>query len=434
MSRHLIWPVWWLAVIATAAAAQDAQPTDAGTAQPSASTTQPAPPPVLLSDDQRIERLRALLGPRVELSGPRAKSRRARVRTSLRFDNPSDLQPLAPVSNVWEIRDGSLHGSGVSVSQIVFAVPLLAESCTVKARLRSDSLIEMSLLNPLVERFDGTRAVGRLHFGRMDRFARSDWIELSSHDNPLKRFYSFRFPDRMQEAMLALNEGELSAKLTVDDGSRTAGGRVLAEDLSRNVYVSLAGGVNNKVAVDRLDVEGWIDLESDETAVLTGMGREFWGEGREVTIHYRARGHFRRLLHNGQPVGEQQATEGVWWPTLGPLHQTTLTLNHGDVLAFELGWVDDEGALHAVGVDQATGMVVLATHPLAFETTAGPPPDEWFRTFGPRWETRPRVSNSQDQPTVEQLSKALGVDFPGLPIIGPWVDDERRVFLKTQIR
>ena len=432
MSACSLWLARCLTAALMAVAAADGGAEKPARIQPA--TTQPTPLAVPLSIDERLERLSGLLGPSVEIAGPAVDSGRARVRANLRFEAPAELQPFAVMTNRWEVRDGSLHGSGIAVSQIVFALPLLSESCTVRSRLRSDCVLEMSLLNPLVERFDGTRAVGRLHFGRMEPRAPCDWIELSSRDRSLKRIYEFRFPDRMQEASLVLADGKLDAELTIDHGSKSAHGRVLPAALSRNVYVSLAGGVNNKVEVDRLDIDGWIDLNDDRITILTGMGRPYWGDGREVTIYYRARGQFRRLLHNGEPVAEQQPTEGIWWPTLGSIHRTTLRLAYGDVLAFELGGVDDEGALHAVGEDRATGTVVLATHPLVFETTAGPPDEAWFRTFGPSWTTRPHISVSQDEPTVERLNKTLDADFPGLPIIGPWVDDERRVYLKTQIR
>jgi hypothetical protein len=238
----------------------------------------------------------------------------------------------------------------------------------------------------------------------------------------------------MQEASLELADGRLKSRLSVDQGSKIMRGRVLAADLSPVVHVSLAGTVNNRVEIDELHITGTLELDSDRVTVLTGMGRGFWAGQRQVTIYYRARGHFRRLLLNGQVVARQAATEGIWWPTDGPLHQTTLRLGYGDVLVFKLSGVDDEGALHAVGVDQVTGRIVLATHPLTFAVALRPPDQEWYRTFEPSWDDRPHVSVAQDTPAVERLRTALERDFPGLPIVGPFLGDDDTMYFKTQIR
>ncbi|MHC4066498.1 MAG: hypothetical protein ACYSUI_18635 [Planctomycetota bacterium] len=383
---------------------------------------------------QRLERLGGLFGPSVRLGPTTEGSTRVSAKASYEFESDGELQSLAVVQNLWEVRDGSLHGSGYGISQIVCRVPLLSDSCTVRGRLRSSSFFELCLIDPLAERFDGTRAVGRLHFGRMERFATTDWMELSSRESSLQRLYGFRFPDRMQEASLVLANRKLKSRLSVDRGSKIMTGLVRRADLSPVVCVLLAGTVNNRVEIDQLHITGSIDLDSERVTVLTGQGQDFWADGREVTLYYRARGHFRRLLLNGEVVAQQEATAGIWWPTDGPLHRTRLRLRYGDVLVFKLSGVDDEGALHAVGVDQATGRVVLATHPLTFAVAWVPPDESFLRTFEPNWTNRPHISAAQDARAVERLRAALGRDFPGWPIVGPFLDDDSTMYLKTQIR
>jgi len=382
---------------------------------------------------QRLECLAELFGPAVRLGPISAGSARIPVSAAFPFDSPDELQSFAVVQNDWEVRDGALHGSGLGVSRIVSLLPLLSDSCQVRGRLRSSHTFELSMLDPLADRFAGTRAVARLHFGRMEHYATTDWMELSSKERSLKRLYGFRFPDRMQEASLQLADRELKSRLSVDQGWKTMRGRVLRADLSPVVCVSMAGMVNNRVEIDEVYVTGFIDLDSDHVTVLTGLGRAFWADRREVTVYYRARGHFRRLLLNGEVVAQQEATPGIWWPTDGPLHHTVLRLAHGDVLVFKLAGVDDEGALHAVGVDQATGRVVFATHPLTFAIAWGIPDEDWRRSFERNWDNRPHISVAQDERTVRRFRAALGRDFPGLPIVGPYINNDTMYF-KMQIR
>ena len=396
-------------------------------------STATAPATAGLSLEQRLECLAELFGPAVHLGPISVGSARIPVSAAFSFDSPDELQSFAVVQNDWAVRDGALHGSGLGVSRIVSLLPLLSASCQVRGRLRSSHTFELSMLDPLADRSAGTRAVARLHFGRMEHYATTDWMELSSKERSLDRLYECRFPARMQEASLQLADRELKSKLSVDQGWKTMRGRVLPADLSPVVCVSMAGMVNNRVEIDEVHLTGSIDLDSDQVTVLTGLGQAFWGDGREVTVYYRARGHCRRLLLNGKAVAEQEATPGIWWPTDGPLHRTVLRLAHGDVLVFKLAGVDDEGALHAVGVDQATGRVVFATHPLTFAIAWGIPDEDWRRSFERNWDNRPHISVAQDEQTVRRFRAALGRDFPGLPIVGPYIDNDIMYF-KTQIR
>ncbi len=397
-------------------------------------TSQPAAPAEVLSIPQRVEVLRAVLGPNVDVTVPATGGTLAPVRAVFHFDSPDQLHAFAVMNNRWEVADGVLHGSGLGVSQIVCLLPLAGESCLVRARARSSDILEIALMDPWARRFDGTRAVGRLHFGRMDHWSHTDWIELSSKRRSLQKIYDFRFPDAMQDARLTLVGGRLSSRLTVDGGVKTAGGQVPEAHLRPVVYVSLAGVVNSRVQFDELEIRGAIDLAADHTVVLTGMGPRFWGAGREVILYYRARGHLRRLLHNGEVVFEQPPIEGIWWPYEGPVLVSTVRLGHGDVLAFDLGGVDDEGALHVVGVDRATGRIVLGSHPLTFTAAAAEPEDHWYHSYPSEAVGRSNISKAQDESMVRRLREVLGRDFPGLPVIGPVVGQERRVFLKTQVR
>jgi len=386
-----------------------------------------------LSPAQRLERLQELFGPAVRIGPLAAEGTTVPATATFRFDTPGDLAGFAVVRNDWEIREGFLHGSGVGVSQIVCLLPLGSSSCVVEGRYRSSHVLEVSLLDPLSERYDGTRAVGRLHFGRMDRHSVTDWVELSSRDQPLATVYDLRFPPGFQTGRLQLADGALQAAVTVDGGVKRMTGRVRRADLSPTVMASLAGSINNRVEVDELELRGLIDLAAERTSILTGQGGGFWADGREVTLFYRARGHFRRLLLNGEVVARQPATPGVWWPVEGPLHRASLRLRPGDVLAFDLAGVDDECALHAVAVDRTTGRVVLATHPLTFLAAAAQPDDSWYRRFDRAADPRPGLSGSQDASVVRALFEALGRDFPGLPINGPAVDRSRCVYLKTLV-
>ncbi len=421
--------VFPVAVLVIAARGAD----DVG-AEPEASTSQPASSDAAPNRDRQRRRLAELFGKAVRFGPLRPNDSRIDVRADFAFAEADDLAGFAVIRNDWQLRDGVLHGRGVGVSQIACLLPLLPESCRVRGRLRSNRTFELYLLHPLADRVTGTRAWARLHFGRMDDLATTDWMELSAGDRPLERRYEFRLADGMQDVALELADHKVEARLSVAGGVRVVRGRLPDGRDPPWVGVALAGTMNNRLAIDRLEIEGAVDLDSDTVTCLTGLGAEFWGAGRRVTIHYRARGHFRRLLHNGREVARQEALPDIWWPTLGPLHQIALDLARGDVLVFQLDGVDDEGALHVVGVDDTTGRVAFASHPLTWTTTPEPPDEAWLRSPGLGSEHRPYLSVAQDSATLADIEAMLGRPFPGLPIIGPVVDPTRRVYLRMEVR
>ena len=399
-----------------------------------AATSQPATGDAAPNRDWQRRCLAELFGKAVRFGPPHPGSSRIDVRADFTFADAADLEGFAVIRNDWQLRDGVLHGRGVGVSQIACLLPLVPESCRVRGRLRSDRTFELYFLDPLADRVTGTRAWARLHFGRMDDLASTDWMELSAGDRSLECRYEFRLAAGRQEVSLALTDGGVEARLSVDGGVRVVRGSLPTRSIPPWVGVALAGTVNNRVEIDRLEIEGAVDLDSDTVSCLIGLGAEFWGAGRRVTLHYRARGHFRRLLHNGQEVARQEALPGIWWPTLGPLHHITLDLARGDVLVFQLAGVDDEGALHAVGVDDTTGRVVLASHPLTWTTTPEPPDETWLRSPCLTRKHRPQLSVAQDLETLEDIEAVLGRPFPGLPIIGPMVDEGHTVYLRMEVR
>ncbi|MCP4250719.1 MAG: hypothetical protein GY778_27075 [bacterium] len=422
------------AVMLLAALASTASGGDEVGSSRNAPTTRPATPDVAGDRTERRCGLIELFGGAVRFGPLRRDGSRIDVRADFGFADAGDLVGFAVIRNDWQLRDGVLHGRGVGVSQIACLLPLVPDSCRVRGRLRSNRTFELYLLDPLAYRVTGTRAWARLHFGRMDDLASTDWMELSAGDRPLERRYDFRLVPGMQDASLDQADNKVEARLSVDGGVQVVRGRLPDRREPPWVGVALAGTVNNLLEIDRLEIEGAVDLDSDTVTCLTGLGAEFWGTGRRVTIHYRARGHFRRLLHNGQEVARQEAIPGIWWPTLGPLHRITLDLKRGDVLIFQLAGVDDEGALHVVGLDEATGRVVLASHPLTWTTTPEPPGDAWLRSPHPGNEYRPQLSLAQDLPTLEDIEAVLGGPFPGLPIIGPTVDKQHTVYLRMEVR
>ncbi len=403
------------------------------------SPAQPAawaePAKSLLPLEERLERLRSLFGPGVEIGPP--ADRQAGVvpaRARLDFDDPAELTGFGVISNQWLVSGGRLYGQGIGVSRIVYLLPLESGGCRVSGSFRSSHFLELGLVDPAIERYDGSRAVGLLHFGKMEHHSSTDWMELASKEQSLERIWDIRFDDGLQEGALSLDAGQLRATLTTTDKPRTMEGQTRHRDVSPAVMVMMAGAVNNKVEIDSLTITGSIDLDSERTAILTGMGPEFWGKGREVMLHYRARGSFRRLLLNGTVVAKHEADPEVWWPTKGPLRRTKLTLRYGDVVAFELAGVDDEGALHLVGVDAASGRAVMATHPLRFGASTTKPDDTWYAVFDDEKHVRPYLSMAQDGSVMRRMRTLLKRDFPGLPITGPPVGRERRVYLKTPVR
>ena len=417
----------------TVAGVVTAQP--APTTQPLPLTpTGPGPAASVLPVEERVQRLAELFGPAVTFGTPELGGRKVRVEATFLFDDPAEQRCFAAMNNEWQIRDGVLHGQGVGTSQIACLLPLSSDSCTVAGRLRSSHVFELCLLDPAASRFDGTRAPGRLHFGKMEQDSTTDWMELSSKERSLARLWGLRFDDGFQKGVLRLAGGELSADLSVIGGTRSMEGQILKRDLPPVVLVSVSGSVNNQVDVDALEITGSVDLSSAWLWVLTGQGREFWGSGRDVVLYYRARGQFRRLLLNGEVVARQTADPEIWWPTRGPLHRTTLHLRYSDVLAFDMAGVDDEAALHAVGVDQQTGRIVLATHPLTFDSCETVPDEPWYRGYQGTPHHQPTIARAQDSALPGQFRRVLDREFPGLPIAGPAVGPERRMFLKTTIR
>jgi len=396
--------------------------------------TQPTVAPIGLTPQERVQRLAEVFGPAVHFGDVTADGRRVPVDATFHFDSDTDLAGFAVVRNDWGLSGGALHGHGFLVSQIVCLLPLASDSCTVRGQVRSSDIFELYLLDPWADRVAGTRAVARIHFGRMENDAATDWMELSSKENALRQIYQFRFPDDAQSVSLELRDQLLRAELTVDGGSRIMRGQVPAADLAPVVHVALAGVVNSRVEADELQIVGSVDLASDQVTCLAGMGRAFWGEGRPVTLYYRARGCFRRLLVNGEVAATQEAAEGVWWPTEGPLLHTSVRLAYGDVLAFELAGVDDEGALHVVGVDDKSGRIVIASHPLTFAASWDRPDEAWYRTYQQEWKTRPHLAVAQDESLRPQFRRVLGREFPGLPVIGPAIRQNRCVYLKMQVR
>lgn len=375
----------------------------------------PIPPEA--STEARLSALRELFGPALRLEAIRSKEGLASGHLAFRHFRQGAMSLFAPIAGNWSVTQRVLSGRHPLVSQVVCLVPWIPDRLKVFGRVHSDAVLELNLYDPVCNRYSGTAAVGRIHFGRMGRSAKSDWVEVSSGEIPGHAEYGFRFPEGAQEVTLELRSRRLKGSVSTDRRTLSMRGKVRSGPLPGAVYVGFGGGRDNALVIHQLKVDGRIDLHSVETDILVGMGEAFWGQGRYVTLRYYSGGHFTRLLVNGEVIA-QSSVLPVWMPMARMIWRASVFLKHGDVIGFELGDVDDESSLFVVGVDVETSRVVLATHPMVWRAVWGEFDDAWYDTFDLGEDHLPRIGNGDQENAIGRYRQELHMGFPGLSLAG----------------
>lgn len=388
--------------------------------------------PSRLDADARRAALRDLFGSLVRLDSMPTTSGLQPILISFeRFAAPS-ARLMTPIAGAWTLRGSALAGHGDTVSQLLCPLPFVPDDLHVTTKVRSDAVLELNLYDPSAKRISGGDALGRIHFGRSGPRSETDWAEVAWLHHPGDMRYGFRLAEGTQDVALELRGKLLRGTVTTQRGAVELQATTNQESLPNQVYVGIGSGVANTAEVHTLQVSGRVDLWSPEVDVLVGMGEAFWGEGRSVTIHFTAAGRCTRLFHNGEVIGAPTPVPD-WLPAARALSWTTRTLHYGDVLGFELSSVTDETQLFAVGIDDETGRVVFATHPLVWRSAPGAPAADWYSTADLSADDVPRVGNAVQAEELSHLTELLHMPFPGLPITAT-ADGEGKCALKYRVR
>ncbi len=394
---------------------------------------QPIPP--WRSIEDRHAALAALFGRHARINPPRRDDELATVRVSMERFQEDALPLFAATGGSWSVERGNLMGRPIipGVQQAMFLLPFVGKKIEVTGRVHSDAIFELSLHDPNCERFEGTNAVGRLHFGRMGPTAESDWLELSARESSPAPIWGIPFPKGPQDIELKLDARKLFGSVTVGRGQKNAKRLAAKGDPPDVVYVGFGSGVSNTVRVERLQITGAIDLGVVTTDVLVGMGESFWGEGRDVTLIYSAGTKPHRILVNGETIIDAPGLP-VWMDLVSQLRRVSVTLRHGDTIGVEMRKINDESAFYLAGVDVETSRVVLATHSLVWRASASESDgDDWLDSFDSGTGATPRVTTRTQADVMSAYEQALRTPFPGLGIAS-LPAGHRTCRLKTAVR
>ncbi|NOT02721.1 MAG: hypothetical protein HOP29_19125 [Phycisphaerales bacterium] len=387
----------------------------------------------------RIDALGALGGGRLELISVDGDDGVARVRLAVdRFDGDA-VRWFAPVAGRWSLADGVLIGGGELVAQAMCLAPWMDRPVEVVAGAESDGVFELNIWDSQRARLDGTSATGRVHFGKMESDAETDWAEVSSGGTAGDNRYGFRIPGGARNVVLRLDGRTVHGSVNTDGGGlpmttvRSAGVALGA------LYVGFGGGRENRLRIERLTVTGSIDPYDETVNALLGMGEAWWGDGRDVELYYSGGGHIVRLVQNGETLLCEPRMP-AWMEMAHTIRHKAVRLRYGDVIGFELAGADEETAVLVLGVDVETGRVVLASHPLTWRGRTGRGSDGWFnaddyaKADGSAFDVNVvRVGSGDRGEVLSSWWKLLGRPFPGMGVTVPAGADAMSA-MKTRIR